>query len=67
MDLRDSSCSLFAILPAPAQCLHSTSLIFVGFVVPVVIVHSSSLSAKTSCSRFRCILGEFLVDLVLDV
>ena len=28
---------------------------------------SPSLSTKTSCSRFRFILGEFLVDLVLDV
>ena len=29
-------------------------------------VHSPSLSTKTSCSRFRCILGEVFVDLVLD-
>ena len=29
--------------------------------------HSPALNTKTSCSRFRCILGEFLVDLVLDV
>ena len=29
--------------------------------------HSPSLSTKTSCSRFRSTLGEFLVDLVLDV
>ena len=29
--------------------------------------HSPSLCTKTSCSRFRCILGEFLVDLVLGV
>ena len=32
VDLCDSSCSRFAILPAPAQCLLSTFLILVGFV-----------------------------------
>ena len=29
--------------------------------------HSPSLSTKTSCSRNRSILGEFFVDIVLDV
>ena len=79
MDLRDSSCSWFAILPAPAECLLSTLLLFVrsnfflphlilvGFLRPVVIVFTHLLSVrKTSCSRFRCILGELFVDLVLD-
>ena len=32
VELRDSSCSRFAILSAPAQCLLSTFLILVGFV-----------------------------------
>ena len=82
-DFRDFSGCGFAILPAPAHCLISTpsSLARSSPSLPSSptshscslrdscgdCAHSPSLSAKTSCSRFRCILGEFLVDLVLGV
>ena len=81
MDLRDSSCCCFAILPAPAQRLLSTlllsvgsnfylpHLVLVGIVISVVIVFTNLLSVRKLpvlvFHVFKVYL--FLVDLVLDV